>query len=39
MEDQKALEEIKNIKNYALEIQKLDLKMNTIFRDEDARKQ
>lgn len=39
MGDQKALEEVKKIKNYALEIQKLDLKMNTVFRDTEAREE
>lgn len=36
MEDQKALDEVKKIKTYALEIQKLDLMMNAKLKDEAA---
>lgn len=36
MEDQKALDEVKKIKTYALEIQKLDLMMNAKLTEEAA---
>ena len=37
MQDQNALSQLKDIQNFAYEIQKIDLKINTVFDDADAK--